>query len=321
MRTATAVAAEGPAGPVKAFVPMKDFPAVVPVNEQSKWEVRPCGMLVQKRSSEEGAAAVPVPTFRLRVKHGSIYHEIYISSQATFGDLKKLLAERTGLHPQDQKIVFKDKERDSASYLDMSGVKDRSKMVVVEDPAAQAKRVLEMRRAAKMDKAVKSISQISLEVDKLASQVSALEVVFSKGGKVSENELLRLIELLMNELLKLDGVFADGEAKLQRRMQVKRVQKYVERLDVIKLKNAIPKMYDEETPEAAAPPPPPPQQRQRKKSSSSTQPPSVIVTTKWETFDSLFSPRASASTSSTTTASSTAASSAAPTPRFDWELF
>ncbi|KAH0456543.1 hypothetical protein IEQ34_014450 [Dendrobium chrysotoxum] len=239
MRTAAAVAAA--TEPVKAFVPMKDSPATIPVNEPAKWEVRPCGMLVQKRSSEDSAVAAPVPTFRLRVKHGSIYHEIYISSQATFdekifallsynekahgfglgeaGDLKKLLAERTGFHPQDQKILFKDKERDSAAYLDMSGVKDRSKMVVVEDPAAQAKRVLEMRRAAKMEKAEKSISQISLEVDKLASQVSALEVVISKGGKVSENELLRLIELLMNELLKLDGVVADGDAKFQRRMQ------------------------------------------------------------------------------------------------------
>ncbi|KAI0499877.1 hypothetical protein KFK09_018085 [Dendrobium nobile] len=314
MRTAAAVAAE--TGPVKAFVPMKDSPATIPVNEQAKWEVRPCGMLVQKRSSEDSAVAAPVPTFRLRVKHGSIYHEIYISSQASFGDLKKLLAERTGLHPQDQKILFKDKERDSAAYLDMSGVKDRSKMVVVEDPAAQAKRVLEMRRAAKMEKAEKSISEISLEVDKLASQVSALEVVISKGGKVSENELLRLIELLMNELLKLDGVVADGDAKFQRRMQVRRVQKYVERLDVIKLKNAMPKAYNGEAPVTATL-----QQRQKKQSCPSPQPPSVIVTTKWETFDSLFSPRASASTSTTTTASSTAASSAAPTPRFDWELF
>ncbi|KAL0913137.1 hypothetical protein M5K25_016572 [Dendrobium thyrsiflorum] len=314
MRTAAAVAAA--TGPVKAFVPMKDSPATIPVNEPAKWEVRPCGMLVQKRSSEDSAVAAPVPTFRLRVKHGSIYHEIYISSQATFGDLKKLLAERTGLHPQDQKILFKDKERDSAAYLDMSGVKDRSKMVVVEDPAAQAKRVLEMRRAAKMEKAEKSISQISLEVDKLASQVSALEIVISKGGKVSENELLRLIELLMNELLKLDGVVADGDVKFQRRMQVRRVQKYVERLDVIKLKNAMPKAYNGEAPVTA-----PLQQRQKNQSSPSPHPPSVIVTTKWETFDSLFSPRASASTSTTTTASSTAASSAAPTPRFDWELF
>lgn len=32
--------------------------------------------------------------------------------------------------------------------------------------------------------------------------------------------MLMLIELLMNELLKLDAVMADGDVKLQRRMQV-----------------------------------------------------------------------------------------------------
>lgn len=32
--------------------------------------------------------------------------------------------------------------------------------------------------------------------------------------------MLGLIELLMNQLLKLDGIIADGDAKLQRKMQV-----------------------------------------------------------------------------------------------------
>lgn len=63
-----------------------------------------------------------------------------------------------------------------------------------------------------------------LEYDKLMfleiEQVSALESVVSKGGKVHEKQVLSLIELLMNELLKLDGIIADGDVKLQRRMQV-----------------------------------------------------------------------------------------------------
>lgn len=87
------------------------------------------------------------------------------------GELKKLLSERTGLHPQDQKLLFKDKERESSAYLDTSGVKDRSKIVLVEDPAGQARRFLEMRKNAKMEKAAKSITQISVEVDKLATKV------------------------------------------------------------------------------------------------------------------------------------------------------
>ena len=35
-----------------------------------------------------------------------------------------------------------------------------------------------------------------------------------------ETDVLNLIELLMNQLLKLDGIMADGDVKLQRKMQV-----------------------------------------------------------------------------------------------------
>lgn len=51
-------------------------------------------------------------------------------------------------------------------------------------------------------------------------QVSAFESIITKGGKVAETDVLNLTELLMNELLKLDGIMADGDVKLQRKMQV-----------------------------------------------------------------------------------------------------
>ncbi|KAF8379423.1 hypothetical protein HHK36_028858 [Tetracentron sinense] len=253
--------------------------------EEVEWELRPGGMLVQKRDAESDRSSVPSPTIKVRVKYGSSYHEIPISSQATFGDLKKLLAAPTGLHHQDQMLLFKDKERDSNSYLDIVGVKDRSKIVLVGDPTSQERRFLEMRKNAKMEKASKSISEISLEVDKLAGQVSALETVITSGGKVAETDVLNLIELLMTQLLKLDGTFADGDVKLQRRMQVflnnyrsiefsfsvayevlitfksqlisqfhtiilktRRVQKYVETLDQLKIRNAMPSSNGGQTP-------------------------------------------------------------------------
>lgn len=42
----------------------------------------------------------------------------------------------------------------------------------------------------------------------------------SRGGKVVEKDVMNLIELFMNQLLKLDGINADGDVKLQRKMQV-----------------------------------------------------------------------------------------------------
>ncbi|KAL0282726.1 UNVERIFIED_CONTAM: BAG family molecular chaperone regulator 1 [Sesamum radiatum] len=157
-----------------------------------------------------------------------------------FAGAEENVIRATGLHHQDQKLFYKDKERDSNAFLDISGVKDKSKIVLQQDPVSQEKRYLEMRKNAKMEKAAKTVSEISSEVDKLVAQVSALETVASRGGKVVEKDVVNLTELLMNQLVKLDGIIADGEAKSQRTMQVRRVQKCVETLDTLKLKNSAP---------------------------------------------------------------------------------
>lgn len=50
------------------------------------WEIRPGGMLVQKRNSDSNKNSVPISTIKVRVKYGSSCHEIHISSQASFGN-------------------------------------------------------------------------------------------------------------------------------------------------------------------------------------------------------------------------------------------
>lgn len=47
-----------------------------------------------------------------------------------------------------------------------------------------------------------------------------MELEIYSGRKAKEAVLLNLIELLMSQLLKLDGIVADGDVKLQRREQV-----------------------------------------------------------------------------------------------------
>ena len=53
---------------------------------EGEWEVRPGGMLVQRR---DGEAAGPV--IRIRVSHGASFREVLVPAQATFGTL--------GIHP------------------------------------------------------------------------------------------------------------------------------------------------------------------------------------------------------------------------------
>ncbi|CAI0546987.1 unnamed protein product [Linum tenue] len=313
-----------------------------PDSTGAEWELRPCGMLVQKRNPDSDHRAIPPPTIRVRVKYGSTYHEISISSQASFGELKKMLTGPTGLHHQDQKLIYKDKERDSKAFLDITGVKDKSKMVLLEDPISQEKRYLEMRKNATMEKASKSISAISLEVDRLAGRVSALESVIGKGGKVAEKDVLSLIELLMNELLKLDGIMGDGDVKLQRKLQVKRVQKYVETLDVLKVKNSALTNgngthtnksnhnqhkqsnghrlapIEEHSPKHSNGEQHQQQQQQHSHSQSSRHSTSgpVVVTTQWETFD------ATPGTSSAAIPPPASNNNSAHNqPKFPWDFF
>lgn len=219
----------------------RESPVSSPVKgggEAGGWEMRPGGMLVQQRLIDAHQNLGVVPNIKVRVKYGSSYHQISISSQASFGELKKLLVGPTGLRPQDQKLMYKDKERDSKHFLDHAGVKNGSKLVLIEDELSKERWFLEARKTAKMEKASKDIAAIRSDVEQLAKQVSGVEMEISGGKKVMEIVISNMIEMLMSQLIKLDAIDAEGDVKLQRRMQVKRVQKLIEHLDMLKIRNS-----------------------------------------------------------------------------------
>jgi hypothetical protein len=155
----------------------------------------------------------------------------------------------------------------------------------------------------------------------MTTQVSALEAIV---GKVADADVAALTEALMNELVKLDSVAADGEVKAQRRAQEKRVQKYVEKLDAIRAKNS----KGQQTTKAPRPPhlpprPPPAHQQQRRQfqppvPTTGTAPAPQTATASWETFDLLSSVPSTSAAPVTTMAPATTTT---PTPRFEWELF
>ncbi|CAK8562864.1 unnamed protein product [Lathyrus sativus] len=234
----------------------------------AEWELRPGGMLVQKRNSDANKSSSSI--IKVKVKYGSSSHQIHISSHASFGQLKKMLTESTGLHVEDQKIIFKKKVRDSKSYLDVERVKDGSKLVLIEDIESRERRVLEKLKIAKKEKTSKSLIKINLEVDKLAKKVSDLEEIASKGGVIQELDVESLTESLMRILITLDEIYGEGELKMQRKEQVKRVQKHIETLDMLKMV----KTNEGNNVDCGK------KQEQPLKHCES-----VVVTTKWETFD------------------------------------
>ncbi|OWM71992.1 hypothetical protein CDL15_Pgr017875 [Punica granatum] len=138
--------------------------------QPEEWEVRPGGMLVQKRELGTQASVDPIPMIRVKVQFGHVYHEVRISPHASFGELKKLLVESCGLHHEDQKLIYRNRERGSRTYLDTAGVKDGSRIVLVEDVLSRERRCLEMLKKARIEKAQKSINATTSQINKLAEK-------------------------------------------------------------------------------------------------------------------------------------------------------
>lgn len=226
------------------------------VRGEIEWELRPGGMLVQKRNVGDVSSG---PMIKIKVSHGSYHHDITVPAQSTFGDLKRVLAQETGLEPKEQRLLFQGKEKDDEECLHMVGVKDMSKVVLLEDPASKERKLDEMKRNQSILKAYEEVAKVRAEVDKLSEKVIALEAIVRGGTKVSEKKFLVLTELLMVQLLQLDTIEANGEAKVQRKVEVRHVQGLVDTLDNLKARNSNP-------------------------FSSSCN--AVSVTTKWEAFES-----------------------------------
>ncbi|KAL4333184.1 hypothetical protein GQ457_07G000870 [Hibiscus cannabinus] len=98
-----------------------------------KWELRPGGMLVQRR--ETSGSSVGEGMITIRVSLVSQCHDVSIESTSTFGELKMILSLITSLEPREQRLLFKGKERGDDEYLHMVGVKDKDKVLLLEDPA------------------------------------------------------------------------------------------------------------------------------------------------------------------------------------------
>ncbi|CAK7330507.1 unnamed protein product [Dovyalis caffra] len=220
------------------------------------WELRPGGMLVQKRDVGVGSSG---PMIKIKVSHGSCHYDIGVPAQSSFGDLKKVLAHETGLEPKEQRLLFRGKERENDEYLHMVGVKDLSKVILFEDPASKERKLEEMRRNQGTLNAYEAVARVRAEVDKLSEKVVELETTYCSGTKIADKEFVVLTELLMIQLLKLDSIEADGEAKVQRRIEVRRIQSFVDTLDILKA---------------------------RKSNHISNSSHAVSVTTQWETFAS-----------------------------------
>ena len=88
------------------------------------------------------------------------------------GELKKLLAKETGLEPEDQRLFFRGREKDDGETLLMAGLKDLSKLLLMERPASKERKMEEVRKKEEISKACAAVVEVRAEVDKLSKRVT-----------------------------------------------------------------------------------------------------------------------------------------------------
>lgn len=75
------------------------------------------------------------------------------------------------MEPHEQRLLFRGKKKDDEDRLHMAGVKDQSKVVLMEDPATKERKLAEMRQHQGISKACEAVYSVRAEVDKLAEKV------------------------------------------------------------------------------------------------------------------------------------------------------
>lgn len=92
------------------------------------------------------------------------------------GDLKSVIAQKIGLKPEMHKILFRGKEKDDDDHLQTAGVKDNSKVLLMEDITSV------QRSPEKVDTSVTSqggaaVAEVGTEVDMLTDVQKSPEKV------------------------------------------------------------------------------------------------------------------------------------------------
>nr|XP_033508745.1 BAG family molecular chaperone regulator 4 isoform X2 [Nicotiana tomentosiformis] len=214
-------------------------------------------MLVQRR--EDDSASPNPTTITIKVSYASQDFDLPVPYEFTFGEVKSVISQIIGLEPKVQKLLFRGKEKEDHEYLHLAGVKDNSKVLVMEEKTVEDKNPEEVKLTTEISRGAEAVYEVRKEVDKLSEQVSAVQTVVFGGSNVEDKDIICLTEMLMRQLLKLDGIDAEGEGKVQRKMEVRRVQSLVETMDAVKARNANPFSNNSNA---------------------------VSVTTQWETFES-----------------------------------
>ncbi|KAL6496162.1 hypothetical protein OROGR_029420 [Orobanche gracilis] len=176
-----------------------------------------------RRNGVIGLGLIPnhgPPTINIKISHGLNQYEVFVPSSSSFGYLKSFICQNISLRPERHKLFFTFKEKEDDEDLQAAGLTDNSEVLLMEAKACQQQNPEEMQETSVISKGEEAVDQVRNEVDKLAQQVCAMQALADRGIKVGVKEVGYLSEMLMRQLLKLDGIEAEGEGRVQRKMEV-----------------------------------------------------------------------------------------------------
>ncbi|KAJ0231221.1 BAG domain-containing protein [Hirschfeldia incana] len=219
-------------------------------DDDSELELRPDAATIPVQQSVDAASDSRPPqdpdssspvsnhTISITVSHDSSEHLLHVPDHATFGDVKNALVQKTELEASNMKLLFSGDEKDDAELLQAAGVSDGSNLVLVEEePNKREEEQVEpppVMMTEEIAKAIAAVQAVTGDIDELSDRVVALEAAVDGGTIVAVKEFDTAAEMLMRQLLKLDGIKAAGEARVQRKAEVRRVQKLQEDVDTLK---------------------------------------------------------------------------------------
>ncbi|KAL8120118.1 hypothetical protein AgCh_017301 [Apium graveolens] len=186
---------------------------------------------------------------KIKVSFGSDKLDLSVPSHLTFGNLKEVIAEKIGLEPNAQRLFFRGIEKEDQVRLKRAGLKNNSKLLLKEKSASNVKvrevsasnDKMEEVKETQISKGSELVAEVKGDVDKLAQQLGALKKIICEGHKVLQKDLIFIVEMLERQLLKLDGIKAEGDGKVLRKMEVQRVQSLLDTADELKTRNLGPK--------------------------------------------------------------------------------
>lgn len=85
------------------------------------------------------------------------------------GDVKRVIFQETGLEPIKQRLLFRGKEKEDDECLQIAGVKNNSKLLLIEDSAS--KEEMKIEEIKESSASSKGCAGVRFEIDKLAEQV------------------------------------------------------------------------------------------------------------------------------------------------------